>query len=359
MKISVIITCYNLSHYISETVHSVLMQEPGPYSREIIVVDDASTDGSAQMVAGIPSCTLVRHERNRGVLLSTLDGIAAANGEVLCFLDGDDLWASGKLKAVAERFGREPDLIYLSHDYSYIDSCGNRLEVDDHSQEVLRAVRSREEADHRMREGILEYRGTVWLGSAHCVRRSAVDWNAFSAWAKGLPEAEMTYQDWPIAFWVAGSNRGLLGYSPEKLMQYRIHSLNYSGDAGTPAKMLRNLRKGLNTVRAAEDILSRLRPELLNSRIEGKRLEYEYLTALYEGRLGRALQEFGKCAATGYWTRAAFRKEIVRTVGVGTLGAERFTRLATWRGQRAAGRRSSQKRFASSAAAERPGACDG
>lgn len=355
MKISVIVTCYNLSSYISEAVHSVLQQEPSVYSSEVIVVDDASTDGSAETVAGIPGCTLVRHRHNRGVLLSTLDGIAAASGDVLCFLDGDDIWEPKKLKTIAARFEREHDLIYLSHDYSYIGSSGEPLEVSDHSQKVLKSVRSREEADRRMREGILGYRGTVWLGSAHCLRRNAVDWKAFSAWANGLPEPEMTYQDWPIAFWVASNGVGLLGYVPEKLLRYRIHGLNYSGDADTAAKMLRNLRKGLNTVKATADILGRSRPELLNRRITGKRLEYEYLTALYEGRVANALQKFGSCAAKGYWSGASFRKEIARMVGVGALGPERFTRLAKRRAHRAAERQPSSNH----AGQTRPEAYDG
>lgn len=334
MKISVIVTCYNLSSYISETVRSVLQQNPGDYTSEIIVVDDASIDGSAEIVTSIPQCTLIRHERNRGVLLSTLDGIAASGGDVLCFLDGDDFWEPGKLKVVATRFTQVPDLIYLSHDYSYIGSYGECLTIDDHSQEGLKSLQNLHETDRKMREGILGYHGTVWLGSAHCVRRDAVDWNEFSAWAKTLPEPEMTYQDWPIAFWVASTSDGLLGYSPEKLMKYRIHGLNYSGDRGTSAKMLRNSRKGLNTVRATADILRRRRPDLLNSRIEAKQLEYEYLMALYEGRAVVALQRFGKCAAKGVWSGATFRKELLRTVGVGALGPEHFTRLLNWRSKR-------------------------
>lgn len=350
MKISVIITCYNLSRYIADTVRSVLEQEPGAYTPEIIVVDDASTDGSGGIITGIPGCKLIRHERNRGVLHSMLDGIGAASGDVLCFLDGDDLWDPKKLKIVAAQFEGETDLVYLSHDYSYIGPRGESLGIRDRSQEGLRAARDRFEADREMRNGILEYRGTVWLGSAHCLRRDAVDWNEFSAWVNQLPEPEMTYQDWPIAFWAASSKRGLLGYYPEKLMKYRIHSLNYSGDAGTRAKMLGNLRKGLNTVRATADILNRRRPELLNTRIEAKQLEYEYLSALYEGRVCAALQKFGRCAAKGYWTGAALRKEVMRTVGVGTLGAERFTRLAKWRGQHGIARQAGSKGFGSGAA---------
>lgn len=331
MKVSVILTCYNQSRYISETVHSVLNQEPADYSSEIIVVDDASTDGSTEIIANTPGCTLVRHKSNRGVLLSTLDGIASANGHVLCFLDGDDLWDSRKLKTVAARFEREPELIYLSHDYSYIGPSGERLEVDDRSQEGLRAVDDRHQIDCKMRDGILGYHGNIWLGSAHCVRRDAVDWDEFSKWVNKLPNPEMTYQDWPIAFWVASSDDGLLGYSPEKLMKYRIHGLNYSGDAGTPAKMLRNLRKGLNTVQATEDILCRRQPELLNGRLKAKRLEYEYLIALYEGRVAAAMQKFGQCAMSGFWSGAALGKELLRTVGVGTLGPEHFTQLVNWR----------------------------
>ena len=329
MKISVIITCYNLSNYILQTVHSVLRQERGAYTAEIIVVDDASTDGSDEIVLGINGCILIRHERNRGVLLSTLDGITAASGDVLCFLDGDDLWEPEKLRTIAARFEREADLMYLSHDYSFIDSKGDPLAINDGTQEGLKSIYDRFDIDRKMRQGILGYYGTVWLGSAHCIRRSAVDWNEFAVWVKTLPEPEMTYQDWPTAFWVASSGSGLLGYCQEKLMKYRVHGQNYSGDASTPAKMLRNLRKGLNTVLATADILRRRKPELLNGRIQAKLLNYEYLIALYEGRFGLALCKFGQCAAKGFWPKAALGKELIRTIGVGTLGPEHFTRLVT------------------------------
>jgi glycosyltransferase involved in cell wall biosynthesis len=91
--VSVIITTYNRRSYLKEAVLSVLLQDY--HQKEIIVVDDGSTDGSADEVQGLPVTYI--HKENGGISSARNVGIEASRGDYLAFLDVDDLWLKGKL----------------------------------------------------------------------------------------------------------------------------------------------------------------------------------------------------------------------------------------------------------------------
>jgi glycosyltransferase involved in cell wall biosynthesis len=96
--LSVVITVYNLEHYIRECLESVLRQAHLD-QLEVIVVDDGSTDRSraeiAATLAGHPGCRVhVMTQANQGVSAARNLGIAHAQAPYLAFIDGDDLWAA-------------------------------------------------------------------------------------------------------------------------------------------------------------------------------------------------------------------------------------------------------------------------
>jgi glycosyltransferase involved in cell wall biosynthesis len=95
--ISVIIPLYNRREEIGRAIASALRQSHAPH--EILVVDDASGDGSAEAVAalGDKRIRLLRHGRNQGASAARNTGIAAAEGEWIALLDSDDEWAPEKL----------------------------------------------------------------------------------------------------------------------------------------------------------------------------------------------------------------------------------------------------------------------
>ena len=95
--ISVIIPLYNRREEIGRAIASARQQTRAPH--EIVVVDDASRDGSAEVVAalGDQRIRLLRHERNQGASAARNTGIAAAEGEWIALLDSDDEWAPEKL----------------------------------------------------------------------------------------------------------------------------------------------------------------------------------------------------------------------------------------------------------------------
>ncbi|HKW94488.1 MAG TPA: glycosyltransferase family 2 protein [Methylomirabilota bacterium] len=94
--VSVIVTAYNHEAFIAEAVQSVLAQTYADY--EVIVVDDGSSDGTVDQLSGFGHRIRLIRQLNRGVAGSRNAGIRHAQGELLAFLDGDDLWEPEKLR---------------------------------------------------------------------------------------------------------------------------------------------------------------------------------------------------------------------------------------------------------------------
>lgn len=105
--ISVVIPLYNKQREIGEAVRSVLAQTLLP--REIIVVDDGSTDGSAEIVRSIGS-PLVRlvPQPNAGVCAARNHGIEESTGEYIALLDADDAWEPGFLAEITAMIDQFP-----------------------------------------------------------------------------------------------------------------------------------------------------------------------------------------------------------------------------------------------------------
>lgn len=91
MKISIIIPLYNKEHYILGTINSVLEQTFQDW--EAIVIDDGSTDRSAEIVQSIQDTRIkFLKQSNQGVSITRNRGIDIASGEYIAFLDADDQW---------------------------------------------------------------------------------------------------------------------------------------------------------------------------------------------------------------------------------------------------------------------------
>jgi len=95
-RVSVIITTYNHEAFIAEAVQSVLDQTYGDY--ELIVVDDGSVDGTLGQIARFGGRVGLIRQPNQGIAASRNTGIQHSRGELLAFLDGDDVWEPGKLE---------------------------------------------------------------------------------------------------------------------------------------------------------------------------------------------------------------------------------------------------------------------
>ena len=327
VKVSIIVTCYNLAGYIGEALSSVSAQD---YSgdKELIVVDDGSTDGSASEIVKFANARLISLEENGGSMLAMLAGIEQAQGEFLFFLDGDDAWEPIKLRAAVRMFDEDPAMVLATHDLHYIDADGRPIVRESRVAQVMNAI-APEGWSEAVRAGILGHDDYVRLGSAFAVRRSLARLDDFAQFVRGLPKPREIYQDWPLAFWCASLPGGpTFGFSPGKLFRYRLHQANHSGDARTPERASRNFRRSARTLEAMERIgaLHQV-PASFTARLERRRSFYEWVATLYEGR--RASTAIGYPAQLPFLIgERRLITETLRFAGIQLLGPERFARLA-------------------------------
>jgi glycosyltransferase involved in cell wall biosynthesis len=95
-RVSVVVPTYNRRETIPRALESIHQQTYDDI--ETIIVDDASTDGTKELIAEqFPSVMYLRHEDNRGGSAARNTGIQAANGQYIAFLDSDDEWKPKKL----------------------------------------------------------------------------------------------------------------------------------------------------------------------------------------------------------------------------------------------------------------------
>ena len=324
-NVSIVITCYNLEDFISQAIHSVILQIREDRKVEIIVVDDASTDKSLSIVKEFSDVNIIQMSANSGVLLATIAGMEACSSDIILFLDGDDIWSSNKLQLVIEAFDADPDVGFVTHDLEFIDLNGNKLNRKSRTGQVLSGSIN---AGCRVKKGILNHSDFVWLGSAYAIRRSKVDLEGFLHMAGSMPNPVETYQDWPLAYWCAAIKSVKCVYIDVKLMSYRVHGLNYSGDATTVAKAIRNLRKSYYTAASICEIC-RIKsvygfPHWLS---KGKRLYYAYMVSLYSNRKIKAFLRFVRLQMYLILSSNRFAKEWIRFLAIMAIGPERFTWL--------------------------------
>ena len=119
-RLSVVIPTWNRAGLVVEAVESALAQEGGDL--EVIVVDDGSTDGTSEVIERKfgESVKLLRMATRSGAGAARNKGVRQATGDLLSFLDSDDLWLPGKLKAELDVLERFPDAEAIVSDCRFI-----------------------------------------------------------------------------------------------------------------------------------------------------------------------------------------------------------------------------------------------
>lgn len=105
--VSVVIPAFNAAAYIQDAVETVLAQSYRPL--EIIIVDDGSTDDTVERVARYADQVVLLRQSNRGPGAARNLGVSRATGQIIAFLDADDLWPAERLKNMVELMLRHPE----------------------------------------------------------------------------------------------------------------------------------------------------------------------------------------------------------------------------------------------------------
>jgi glycosyltransferase involved in cell wall biosynthesis len=113
--VTVLIDTYNYGRYIEEAVGSVLAQDFPAEQREILVVDDGSTDDTEERLRRFGDSITYLHKPNGGQASAFNFGLERTRGEIVAFLDADDYWLPGKLRRVADEFAKHPDAGMVYH----------------------------------------------------------------------------------------------------------------------------------------------------------------------------------------------------------------------------------------------------
>jgi glycosyltransferase involved in cell wall biosynthesis len=217
--VSVVIPCFNHARFLPEAIGSALGQTRP--AAEVIVVDDGSVDETAHVLEAHAGRVRVVRQGNRGVSAARNAGAALAKGDLLAFLDADDVWLPGKLHEQIALFAASPALGLVHCGVEEIDAEG-------------RTLRTRLDGlDGRVAEEMLLFRRTVILGGGS----GAVVPRALFADVGGFDDALSTSADWDLHHRIA--RRTPVGFVPRVLLRYRVHGANMHADVERTGREMR------------------------------------------------------------------------------------------------------------------------
>jgi glycosyltransferase involved in cell wall biosynthesis len=211
VRVSFVVPCYNYARYLPDCLDSIFAQD-GTSDFEVIAIDDASTDGTLDVLARYndPRLRVLRHEKNRGHVATITEGLHAARGEFVARIDPDDRYRPYFLSEVLPRFARHRDVALVYGDAAMIDADGR-----------LNAA-----ATDRVHGGA-EFTGSEFIPllmqnficAPTVIARRA-------AWLEALPvPPNLAFNDWYFNLMIA--RRHPFHFTPRVLAEYRVHAVNH------------------------------------------------------------------------------------------------------------------------------------
>lgn len=230
--VSVIIPVYNGADFLNQAVNHVLEQNYQPL--EIIIIDDGSTDNTAEIANQLKDKICYFHQNNNGPASARNLGLKKAKGNVIAFLDVDDLWSANKLELQVNYLANHPEIDIVQGMIVKQVIETNRLNINDFS--IL--------------ETSLPYH-YINLGSA-TYRKSVFQ-------EVGLFDESMRFAedvDWFIRAWEQRINKSVID---DVTLYYRIHEDNMTkGKSLIELGFIRVHKKHLNRLRQSKTNLKQL-----------------------------------------------------------------------------------------------------
>ncbi len=215
IKLSVIIPAFNAASYLSETLNSLINQS---HVKEILIVDDGSTDNTFQLINQYTQryshIHSFQNDVNRGISYSRNKAIYAARSDWVLFMDADDVAADDlcekliyELLRLVPTIPAQPwHLIYPAY-----------LQIDQHGTNINGVIRGRK-LDCQNAFGYLILRNLVTSSSGVMVSKKAL------LDVGGFPTEHQISEDWYL--WLKLAQTGAFGYVDEPLVMIRRHPTN-------------------------------------------------------------------------------------------------------------------------------------
>ena len=258
--VSAIIPCYNQAHFLGEAIASVLRQTYAHY--EIIVVDDGSTDDTANVAARHPGVRCIR-KKNGGLAAARNTGLRASAGDYVVFLDADDRLLPDAFEAGVSALDADPKCAMAYGHVRLIDAAGAPLPSPE------QAGVGRDYYLEMLRHNF------IWTPGAVMYRRAALD--AVGDFAASVSASA----DFDLNLRIARSHS--IRCLDRVVLEYRKHGSNMSGSFGLM------LSHSVAVLRAQEEVVrGNLRYEAaLESALKGTREYYgEKMIGELRSRIG-------------------------------------------------------------------------
>jgi glycosyltransferase involved in cell wall biosynthesis len=212
VKISIITPSFNQRAFLARTAESILSQT-GDFEMEWIVVDAASTDGTLELLQSLRDPRLsFTSEPDRGQSHAINKGLAAAGGDVVAWLNADDLYAPGALAAVTAAFIAQPACQWL---------VGRCQIIDEHDRLIRPAVA-------RYKERCLARYSYRRLLRENFIPQPAVFWRRSFGQSVG-PVDESLHFTMDYDLWLRMGKAAAPLIIDEPLAQFRLHAGSKSG----------------------------------------------------------------------------------------------------------------------------------
>jgi glycosyltransferase involved in cell wall biosynthesis len=217
-SVSIIVTCYNYGSYIAECLDSIKNQTYINY--EVIIVNDGSTDNSEDIIKKYLTDKRFRYikQENAGQTKAKNRGILESRGDLIAFLDADDVWMSDKLESQLPLFN--DDKVGVVYSRSTLIDNDSKI-IDKKSKNEYMKPRRGDVTEYLMYDNFVPFSSAI-------VKKKCLE--LFGGFNESLPMGI----DWDL--WLRISTRFQFDYCENKLLFYRV---------GHSGQMSKNLEKRL------------------------------------------------------------------------------------------------------------------
>lgn len=240
MTISVIISSYNGEDYIIEQLESLRNQTLQP--DEVLIFDDKSTDRTVQIVTDyindhqLSAWSITENSVNKGWRKNFIDGIAAANGDLIFPCDQDDIWESDKLKTMHDIMEKHSEIELLTSNYCAFYDNGNTFIKPGNTDGQL-----------EKKHCTISLFETPYPGCTYCIRKTLTQ-TGLPYWEDGFPHDALF---WRIAV-ISGT-----AYSINKpLIRWRRHESSTYTKESVISKTFENKKNWLDYAQRVVDSLN-------------------------------------------------------------------------------------------------------